>query len=292
MIYILENDKLKIKISSMGAELQSIRRLEDNTEYLWQGDSTYWARRATNIFPMCGRMIEGKYTYAGETYEMPIHGFAKEQEWTVLHQKSNALTLQLRDNAETRALYPFRFSLEIAYTLTEETLSVAMIVHNLDEKELIFSVGGHPGFNIPLTEGSAFEDYSIVFDQPCQPRQLCLSDTCFYLNDSKPFPLEGERMLALRHTLFDNDAIFLRDTCGGVTLKSDKSPRSVHMSYPDMPFLGLWHKPHTEAPFMCIEPWTGVPALDGAINSLEEKLETNRLQPGDIYRNVYTMDFR
>jgi len=35
MIYILENDKLKVKISSMGAELQSICRVEDNTEYLW-----------------------------------------------------------------------------------------------------------------------------------------------------------------------------------------------------------------------------------------------------------------
>ncbi len=292
MIYILENDKLKIKISSMGAELQSIRRLEDDTEYLWQGDATYWPRRATNIFPSCGRMVEGKYTYAGQTYEMPIHGFIKEMEFEVLHQKSNALTLQLQDNEESRALYPFKFSLEISYTLADEALSVAMIVHNLDDKEMIFAVGGHPGFNVPLTEEVAFEDYYIEFDKICQPQKLCLSDTCFYLNDMEEFPLVEDRRLPLQHSLFDNDAIFLAATGGGVTLKSDKSPRGVHMVYPDMKFLGLWHKPHTEAPYVCIEPWTGVPAVDGKVNSLEEKPEMNRLASGDIYRNVYTIEFK
>lgn len=291
MIYILENDKLKVKISSMGAELQSIRRLEDDIEYLWQGDATYWASRATNLFPTCGRMIEGKYTYAGETYEIPIHGFAKLQEWTVLHQKSNAITLQIQDTAETRGMYPFKFSLEIAYTLTDETLSVAMIVHNLDDKTMIFAVGGHPGFNLPLAEGPAFEDYYIEFDKPCQPEKLCLSATCFYLNRTEPFPLEEDKRLAMKHSLFDNDAIFLTGMSDGVTLKCDGNPRYVHLSYPDMKFLGLWHKPHTEAPYVCIEPWTGVPALDGGINSLEEKLEMIHLEPQDIYRNAYSITF-
>ena len=45
MIYILENSHLKVKISSVGAEMQSIRRLDDGTEYLWQGDPTFWRNR-------------------------------------------------------------------------------------------------------------------------------------------------------------------------------------------------------------------------------------------------------
>ena len=96
MIYILENEVLKVKISSMGAELQSIRRLEDDTEYLWQGDARYWPGRATNLFPMCGRMVEGKYTFEGKTYEIPIHGFAKLQEWTVLRQRRMPLPCSCR----------------------------------------------------------------------------------------------------------------------------------------------------------------------------------------------------
>ena len=292
MIYILENDYLRVKISSMGAELQSIRRLEDDTEYLWQGDATYWANRATNLFPVCGRMVEGRYTYQGQTYEIPIHGFAKQMEWTVLHQKATAITLQLRDSEETRAMYPFRFALEISYTLAEESLTLAMIVHNLDEKTMLFAVGGHPGFNVPLTAGESFEDYYVEFDEPCGARRLSLSDRCFYLNASLPFPLEEERRLPLRHDMFDDDAIFLRDVSRGITLRSVNGPRSIHMAYPDMKFIGLWHRPHTQAPYVCIEPWRGTPALEGHVNDLTELPEMEKLAPEGVYRNAYTMTFR
>ena len=291
MIYILENDKLKVKISSMGAELQSICRIEDNTEYLWQGDPTYWASRATNIFPMCGRMVEGKYTYEGNTYDMPIHGIVRNVEWSVLHQKATAITLQTLSNDETLKIYPFRFAMEITYTLENETLSIAMVVHNLDDKTLLFAVGGHPGFNLPLEDGLAFEDYYVEFDEACDARRLSLSDACFYLNDSIPFPLEDGKRIPMRHNLFDQDAIFLRDTCGAVTLRSDKGQRYVRMAYPQMKFLGLWHKPHTEAPYVCIEPWTGTPALDGHINDLTELTDMMTLEPEGTYRNVYTITF-
>ena len=291
MIYILENDKLKVKISSMGAELQSIRRNDDNTEYLWQGDAPFWAKRATNIFPNCGRMWEGKYTYEGKTYEMPLHGFVRDMEWEVLRQKSTALTLQVTSTEETLAMYPFPFALEISYTLEGEDLSVAMIVHNTGENTMRFAVGGHPGFRIPLEEGKAFEDYYVEFDAPCQPNRVRMSEKCFYLDAVDPFPLEDNVRLPLRHTLFDQDAIFLRDTSGAVTLRTAGGKRSVHVSYPEMKFVGLWHNPKTEAPFMCIEPWLGLPALDGHVNDLTEHREMTLLEPGETYRNTYVISF-
>ncbi len=291
MIYIIENDKLKVKVSSMGAELQSIRRVEDDTEYLWQGDPTYWAGRATNLFPICGRLFEGKYTYNGKTYEMMLHGFAKLQEFEVIRQDTAAITLQLKENEETLRMYPFRFSLEISYVLSGEDLTVTLIVHNLDDKTMFFAVGGHPGFNLPLEAGKAFEDYYIEFDEPCEAKQLCLSDTCFYLEDAKPFALEDGRVLHLHHGLFDNDAIFLRDMASGVTLRCADGQRSVHLSYPDMPYLGLWHKPKSDAPYMCIEPWTSYPSVDGKIDELETKQSMHTLEPQGVYRNVYTITF-
>ncbi len=291
MIYIIENDKLKVKVSSMGAELQSVRRQEDNTEYLWQGDPTYWKGRATNLFPVCGRFFEGKYTYNGSTYEMMLHGFAKLQEFEVVRQDTAAITLQLKDNEETRSMYPFRFSLEISYVLTGETLNVTLIVHNLDDKTMIFAVGGHPGFNVPLEEGKSFEDYYIAFDDACDAKILCLSDTCFYIDKDAPFPLEDSRILHLRHDLFDKDAIFLKDTGSGVALCCADGKRSVHISYPDMPYIGLWHKPFSDAPFVCIEPWTSYPSIDGKVDDLETKQAMNHLDPQGVYRNVYSITF-
>ncbi len=47
----IQNEKVIVTISDKGAELQSVRLKEDNTEYLWQGDSTYWGRRAPISIP-------------------------------------------------------------------------------------------------------------------------------------------------------------------------------------------------------------------------------------------------
>ena len=238
MIYILENDQLRVKVSSLGAEMQSIRRVADGTEYLWQGDSRFWARRASNLFPVCGRLWENQYIYRGKTYEMGSHGFARGKEWEVIHQKSSALTLQLKADEDTLNAFPFRFVLEMTYTLNEDSLSVTTIVRNVDDKEMTFSVGGHPGFNVPLTADTVYEDYRLVFDEPCQPLQFICDENCFYLDKMTLFPLEEDRILPLRHSLFDNDAIFLQNTCGGVTLCSDKTERSVHIAYSDSPYLG------------------------------------------------------
>ena len=291
MIYIIENDKLKVKISSMGAELQSIRRVEDNTEYLWQGDPTYWAGRAANLFPICGRLFEGKYTYQGKTYEMQLHGFARHQEWEVVRQDTAAITLRLVENEETLGVYPFRFALDIAYTLSGEELSIAIIVHNMDDKTMRFAIGGHPGFNLPLEADKTFEDYYVEFDEPCEAKRITFSDTCFYTEGADPFELEDGKILHMSHDLFDRDAIFLCDTARGITLKCIDGKRSVHMAFPDLPYIGLWHKPHSDAPYVCIEPWNGLPSVDGKIDDLETKSPMQELEPQGVYRNVYSITF-
>ena len=42
MEYCIENEKLRVRVSTKGAELQSIRGA-DGTEYLWQGDARFCA---------------------------------------------------------------------------------------------------------------------------------------------------------------------------------------------------------------------------------------------------------
>ena len=289
MIYILENEQLRVKVSSLGAEMQSIRRVEDGTEYLWQGDAQFWARRASNLFPVCGRLWENQYVYRSKTYELGSHGFARGKEWEVVHQTANALTLQLLPDEDTLNAYPFRFVLEMTYALSEDNLSVTTIVRNQDDKDMVFSVGGHPGFNVPLAEGTGYEDYKLVFDAPCQPLQFICDENCFFLDKMTLFPLEENQTLPLRHSLFDNDAIFLQGTCGGVTLCSDKTERSVRIVYPDSPYLGIWHTPRTEAPFVCLEPWVQSPSRAGEVANLEDKADMIRLSPEEVYRNTYTI---
>ena len=52
-MYSIENQYLKVVVSSLGAELQNIFDKEMKQEVLWQGDKKYWGRRAPVLFPEC-----------------------------------------------------------------------------------------------------------------------------------------------------------------------------------------------------------------------------------------------
>ena len=85
MLYSIENKCLKIIVESFGAQLQSIQAKASEREYLWQGDSAYWAGRAYNLFPTIGRMYKNTYTYQGKAKNFSSKGelfqWAKEA-WT------------------------------------------------------------------------------------------------------------------------------------------------------------------------------------------------------------------
>ena len=289
MIYTIENENLQVQVNSLGAELWSIKSKADGCEYLWQGNEAYWSGRAINLFPICGRLFEGKYTYKGETYEMNLHGFLRRSETRVVEETETSLAFELTENEETLKQYPFCFRIVIGYELEEQTIHQTFFVENTDTKELIFSVGGHPGFNVPLTKGETFEDYYVEFDSDKQPQLVVMSDTCFDTGYRRPFPMECGNRLSLSHDLFNIDAIFLTYMSDGITLRSKKSDKFVHLYYPEMNALGFWHKPRTDAPYICIEPWYSVPSYDGEVDDLEQKQLMVHLAPGCDYENTFNI---
>lgn len=289
MIYTIENQQIKVDISDRGAEMMSLVGKKTGFEYLWQGDATYWASRATVLFPICGRLTEGKYTFEGQTYEMILHGFAKLSNFTVVAHNRESITFELCSDDESRKMYPFDFVLRMTYTLDGASVKTAFEVRNPMDRALPFSVGGHPGFNIPFCEGEAFEDYYLEFACRRECRKLIMSPTCYYTGETEPMPLEDGRILRLDHSLFDNDAIFLSDMCNKVSLKSAKNDRAITVSWDDMTHVGFWQKPHTDAPYLCIEPWHGVPAYDSKIDDFATKNEFTHLPAGQTYHNQFTV---
>ena len=287
MNYTIENEALRVEIADRGAEIMSIASKKTGFEYLWQGDATYWASRATVLFPICGRLTDGKYTYKGKEYEMVLHGFAKLQTYRVAEQKADAITFELSATDETRAIYPFDFIFRVTYTLDGATVRTHMAVENVGKEVLPFSLGGHPGFNIPFVAGESFEDYYIEFKCAKPVEKLIMSPTCYYTGKNEPFTLREGRFLDLKHSLFDNDAIFLDGMCNTVSLKSKKNDRAVTVHFEDMTHLGFWHKPKTEAPYVCIEPWHGVPAYDGKVDDFETKNEMMHLPAGESYSTYF-----
>lgn len=283
----IKNAALNVGIDTLGAQLMSIRSA-DGTEYLWQGNPEYWSDRALNLFPYIGRLTDGKCRVHGKEYPMVIHGFAKSSVFDVLEQSSDAVTMELRSSPETLSCYPYEFSFRIRYALEGSTLSVCFAVENRSEEQMPFAVGGHPGFNVPLCEGERFEDYSLVFSEPCEPERIGFTPEVYLNGINEAFPLEDGCRLRLRHGLFDDDAIILSNMCTSVTL-SGPSGRGVSVSYPDMRYLGFWHWPHKDAPYVCIEPWSSLPSRAGTVEELTSKSDLLRLKPGGVYENCWTI---
>lgn len=281
MRHILENDCLRVAVDDHGAQIVSIIEKSNGVEYLWQGDPQFWSGQAPLLFPICGRLIEGRFTYRGKSYEMNLHGFIRNVDLTVEAENETGITLSYRDNELTRAQYPFAFLYTVTYTLVGNTIRHTFHVTNTGNDILPFGIGGHPGFNVPLAEGTTFTDYYIEFSEKTPVRKLILTDTCFMTDKTEPFPLEGGTIYRLHHDMFDHDAIFLTDMAHSVTLKSDKTSRAVTVSYTNMPYLGLWHAPRKEAPYLCIEPWNGLPADDGVVDDMATKKYMNHLHPGE-----------
>lgn len=291
MIYTLENDFIAIEVNDIGAELFSLKTKSDGFEYLWQGDPEYWSGRAYNLFPICGRLTEGKYTYRGKTYEMNLHGFARKTKYTYVGKTDNTMTFELVSDDVSRAVYPFDFRLVIRYELDGSTVKTVFEVYNTGSDELIYAIGGHPGFNLPLNSGESFEDYVLDFGESrTDVKKNVMSETCYLLPESEDFPLEDGHLLPLRHSMFDNDAIFLYNTTGDVTLRCvNGTGKSVNVHFPEMKYVGFWHKPLTSAPYVCIEPWTSVPAYDGVIDDFDTKRDMMRLAPGGCYKSDFTV---
>lgn len=289
MLYTIKNDKLTVTVSDVGAELMSVKG--GDCEYIWYGKEEFWNNRAPLVFPICGRLFEGKYTYRGKTYEMNLHGFIRSSVLAVAEHTDTSICLSLKESEETKAVYPFDFELKVWYILDGDKLTNRFEIHNPGNDVLPATIGGHPGFNVPLDDKSAFEDYYVEFENECSPDKYLFSERCLLTGEMEAFPLEKGKILRLRHDLFDNDAIFLRRMDSTVTLKSDKSDRFVKVTYSDMPNLGIWHKPFLSAPYVCIEPWCGMPACDGVTEDMEKRPNMFHIQPGSTKKVEFSMIF-
>lgn len=288
MLHTIQNDRLTVTADELGAQLWSIRA-QDGTEYLWQGDPAYWGDRALTLFPYVARLWQGEYELDGQRYAMPIHGFAPGSRFALAEKTPARMVFALESSEETRAQYPREFIFRVVYALAGDTLEVTCEVENRDARTMYFGLGGHPGFNVPLDAGLRFADYRLRFGAPCAPVRVGFSEDCFVNGADAPFPLEDGCVLPLAHNLFDEDAIVLRDMARQVTLEAPGGAHSVTVSFPDMPYLGIWHWPKTDAPYVCIEPWRSLPSRQGETAVLERQEDLVTLAPGETYINRWTI---
>lgn len=283
---ILENDKLKASISEHGAELTSVLNKSTEKECLWQADPKMWARHAPVLFPFVGKVYGGKYRYHGEKWNMGQHGFARDMDFTTVCSDTSTATYELTDSPETRAKYPFAFTLKITYKLVDNTLRILWTVENPGDTSMYFSIGGHPAF--PAKPG-----YFVTFDGQKELQYYLLDPESGCVDAEHPRALNlPDGYLEMTPELFDHDAlIFDNAQIARATLcYADKSP-FVTISCEKFPSFGLWSPTGAGVPFVCLEPWMGRADNVGFEGELSERYEEQILPPGGRFTAEYSLSF-
>ena len=289
MQHILENDQLTVTVSTAGAEVQSVRSQTTGQEYIWTADPEVWARHAPVLFPIVGKLKEDQYRLGEETYRMTQHGFARDQEFKVIEQAAQQITLGLTASPETTDQYPFNFALDIAYQLTDNQLATTYRVINHDPSAMPFSVGGHPGFLCPSQVDGHEETYALLFEQKETVSRHLLSGG-LRTGETRPV-LQNERKLSLNPALFEEDALIFTDLASdavSIVPQSTGQPM-VTVRFPGFPYLGIWQK--VEADFYCIEPWYGLADPVEASGIFSEKEGIITLAPEEIFAATYSIVF-
>ncbi|EAD9708908.1 aldose 1-epimerase family protein [Listeria monocytogenes] len=282
----LENEVLLVEMKTAGAELTRIFHKDTGLEYLWNADSKFWGRHSPVLFPTVGRLVDDTYLVDGKQYHLGQHGFARDRDFQVIEQTENSVRFELDADEDSLAIYPYKFKLSIIYTIEKNTVAVSYEVENTDNKRIYFSIGAHPAFHLPLTDGTTFEDYYLDFGTEENLETLCLEGP-YRSGDIKKIIDEPARYLPLSYDLFKNDAlIFEALKQKEMTIKSDKTPHFVKVSFPEFPFVGVWTA-KTGTPFLCIEPWYGI--ADGAGESVElrDKAGIEHLEPEAVFASEY-----
>ena len=288
MEFILENDILKVTITTRGAQAKSVVRKADGVEHIWCGDPEIWGLHAPILFPFCGRIKEARLEARGQVAEKcNAHGFNRNIEHKLVKQDGNSVVLELTDNEETRALWPYAFRLVSTFTLEGDTLHHTLTVENTDEEEISFSIGYHPAFALPFDEKHTADDYEIRFDSQESP--ICLGAGAFrYLLGHNIYTVPvTEAVFA------DGGYVMTALRSKTIGLYEKDSGRGVVCGIGNFPYVVLWSKEHMTPRFVCMEPWHSLPhPMDGAEScKWEDKPHAATVAPGEDWSTTLSMSF-
>jgi len=276
-------------VDTYGGELVSFKDAK-GTEYVWVGDAEHWAGHAPLLFPVVCSLKNSKVIIDGIEYTIPKHGFVRKAEWTLADLKEDEATFEISHTEMTLEMYPYKFKLYATHKLLENGFSTVYTVENTDAKDIKFFIGGHPGFNIPLDGKSKFEDYRLVFPQiENSATTYCADDGLMRDEHSLPI-MKGTDTYHFNHADFDTDAFILQELKSRSVKVLNKENKGFEFIFDGFEVLGIWSPPKKRSPFICLEPWMGLPSNVNESGRIEDKPFMVTLEAGKKYSVGYAMN--
>lgn len=274
---ILENDVLRVEISSLGAEVRSIFDKTNGRELMWSGDSSWWNRVSPVLFPIVGSLNNKKFRYQGNEYEMMNHGFLRDTEMDLVSSNDSEVWYELESNSETKKMYPFDFVVRVGYVLRDNVLDVKWNVLNTSSDEMYFSIGAHPSFLAEEGDKFVIESNGVTNRYPVTDSGI-----------DAPYE-EVVSEVIIEPSVFVDDAL-VYDNTSATTLITKKA--DIRVTYDSFMYVGLWAsiKNGEMSPFVCIEPWVGIADFVGFDGELNDKVGMVKLNSKEENAYIYSIE--
>lgn len=287
---ILQNGILTAAINPKGAELTSLER--DGIQRIWGGDPAIWGRHSPLLFPLIGRLIHQQYELDGRLIDAPMHGFCRDRLFETVEKTGTLVRYRTQDDEGTRAVYPFSFTLEVEFSLEEDTIVKRHRVTNRSDVEMPFELGGHDAYRTTLIPGETMADYAVAF-QGLDHLEPFGMDENGVLEQAKGYiPLTGGVLDKLPQDVGLDTIVLENLPVRKATLFSRKSERRVTVEFEDFPYLGIWTaQKGVVTNYLCIEPWSTLPDGHFMGRKLTDKPGIQILDPGESRTLTYRTTF-
>jgi aldose 1-epimerase len=309
-VAVLHDDKNRLEVwPALG--FNAYRWQIGASELLYRNPQIFAENKPTRtglpiLFPFPNRIRDGKFSWQGKSYSLPIndpakknaiHGFAHTHPWRVVDQGANAGSAWVTgefhgsvDAPEIVALWPADYRLRVTYRLFDHVLRVEADADNPDTKPLPFGVGYHPYFALApfggpqafITVGAA-KIWELTDNLPTG--QLLDPDERRELRHGQSYSaLQLDDVMTNLFTF----AYDQNDNLGMTAVIQHPSGKGMLTLWTSEDFrdLVVFTPPHREA--ICVEPYT---CTTDAINLSPRGIDAGLrvLKPGEHWQGVFEM---
>ncbi|MDF2880587.1 MAG: galactose mutarotase-like enzyme [Clostridiaceae bacterium] len=244
----------------------------DGIEKLYLDKDTFYDENANIrggipiLFPICGKLKDGKYSIEENEYTMKNHGLARISKWQVIdeHIDKNSASIKIQFNSDeiTRESYPFDFQVIFTYTLENKCLKINQQYFNKSNRDMPVYIGFHPYFKA--------DNKNIKYN----------TDATKYLdeNDGKIKCYNGKL------SLYDmvESAIFLDSKQNNVNFVPCNDGKNIYLEYSkEFKYIVLWTV--AEKNFVCVEPWM---ALGNSMNTKNDLSYIKAMDNLELFLNI------
>ncbi|WP_052158250.1 aldose 1-epimerase [Lacinutrix jangbogonensis] len=241
--------------------------------------STYKNNYASAIlFPFANRIKDGEYTFKNSKYKLDcnekdknnaIHGLVYDKTFTCTNKATTSdygsVTLQYKNKSKLEG-FPFKFNIELTYTLSKCGITLSIKVVNKSKKPFPFTLGWHPYFN-SLNLNNSSINFKGSKKYLCDSQQIISGKTD--LDFETPFKLNNVK-LDDGYPLETNEIDFSTpEYC--FNLRSSSKENFLQLYTPNQPNI------------IAIEPMTG------AADNFNNKIGLQTLEPNQTYTMKWNM---